>query len=172
MNRCSFQNINLHIDPPQSSPVSDAGQYISTVTDDIDGNARSITTPDIGADEYTFIPPLPSAPVLVSPANGSTGNPVNLTLVWNKGLYATKYNVLVATDAAFTNIVINDSTVTDSVKAVSGLTPLVTYYWKVRSGNITGWSSFSSAYNFKTVGSPTQVVLSLPANNATDNQHH
>jgi hypothetical protein len=158
---------NLHVDPLQSSPVSDAGQFISTVTDDIDGNTRSTTTPDIGADEYTFIPPLPSAPALLSPANGSLGNNTSLNLIWTKGLYASKYHVMVATDASFTNLVVNDSTVTDSVKAISGLTPLVTYYWRVRSGNITGWSAYTTAFNFKTIGSPTQVVLSSPANGAT-----
>lgn len=33
--------------------VNDAGTPLSGVTDDIDGDARSLTTPDIGADEFT-----------------------------------------------------------------------------------------------------------------------
>ena len=49
-----FSNDNLHIDSNQVSPVGNAGQFIATVTDDIDGNLRSVTTPDIGADEYTY----------------------------------------------------------------------------------------------------------------------
>ena len=44
---------NLHA---SSSIMANKGSYISYITDDIDGESRSITTPDIGADEYT--PPL------------------------------------------------------------------------------------------------------------------
>jgi hypothetical protein len=50
---------------------------------------------------------------------------------------------------------------------LTNLTPLTTYYWKVRAKNLGGWSSFSAAFNFKTVGSATQVVLSTPADNST-----
>ena len=32
--------------------------YFASVPDDIDGDTRNATTPDIGADEYTYIPPL------------------------------------------------------------------------------------------------------------------
>ena len=45
---------NLHIDSTASSPVNNSGQFIATVTNDIDGQLRSTTTPDIGADEYTY----------------------------------------------------------------------------------------------------------------------
>jgi hypothetical protein len=48
-------NDNLHIDSNQASPVHNAGQLIASVTDDIDGNLRT-STPDIGADEYTYNP--------------------------------------------------------------------------------------------------------------------
>lgn len=49
-----FADSNLHIDSNQVSPVGNAGQFISTVLNDIDGNLRSTTAPDIGADEYTY----------------------------------------------------------------------------------------------------------------------
>jgi len=117
---------------------------------------------------FTTIIALPNAPTLLSPANSSVGNPLSLNLVWNKPASATGYNVLLATDAGFTNIVLNDSALTDSVKALSNLNPLTTYYWKVRAKNIAGWGAFSSAFNFKTVGSATQVVLSSPANGSTN----
>ncbi|MCX7833058.1 MAG: dockerin type I domain-containing protein [Ignavibacteria bacterium] len=50
-------NVDLHINPSVPSPVHNAGKYISTVPDDIDNNPRSTSTPDIGADEYTYVPP-------------------------------------------------------------------------------------------------------------------
>jgi hypothetical protein len=43
---------DLHIDTSQSSPVGNAGRNIASVTDDIDGDIRSLNTPDIGADEF------------------------------------------------------------------------------------------------------------------------
>lgn len=49
---------NLHIDSTQVSPVGNAGQYISTVTDDIDDNPRSTVSPDIGADEFNYSSPM------------------------------------------------------------------------------------------------------------------
>jgi photosystem II stability/assembly factor-like uncharacterized protein len=117
---------------------------------------------------FTTIVPIPNAPTLISPINNSTGNPVDLSLIWTKPLYAAGYNIILATDASFANIVLNDSTLTDSVKTLNNLTPLTTYYWKVRARNAAGWGSFSTVYNFKTVGSATQVVLNSPVNNAVN----
>ncbi len=46
-----LSSTDLHIDP-NFSTVCDNGVSIATVTTDIDGDARSATTPDLGADEY------------------------------------------------------------------------------------------------------------------------
>jgi photosystem II stability/assembly factor-like uncharacterized protein len=45
-------NADLHI-TSSASPASNSGTVIAGVTDDIDGDARSASTPDIGADEFT-----------------------------------------------------------------------------------------------------------------------
>ncbi len=116
---------------------------------------------------FTTILPMPLAPGLLFPVNNSTGNELNLNLVWNKPQYSAGYNVVLATDAGFTTIILNDSLLTDSIKALTNLTPLTNYYWKVRAKNAAGWGVFSTAFTFKTVGIPTQVVLSIPVNNAT-----
>ena len=44
----------LHIDTTQLSPVNNAGIPIAGITSDIDNNIRSLTTPDIGADEFAY----------------------------------------------------------------------------------------------------------------------
>ncbi|MDI6804895.1 MAG: choice-of-anchor J domain-containing protein [Bacteroidota bacterium] len=44
---------NLHIVTSVSSPVNSAGLPIPGITTDIDGNTRSTSTPDIGADEFS-----------------------------------------------------------------------------------------------------------------------
>jgi hypothetical protein len=44
---------NLHILTSVSSPVNSSAVPISGITTDINGNTRNVTTPDIGADEFT-----------------------------------------------------------------------------------------------------------------------
>ncbi len=109
-------------------------------------------------------------PVLVSPANYSTGNQLDLSLVWTKPASSTGFNVVISTDSLFSSIVINDSLLTDSLKSLTGLSPLTKYYWKVRTKYSGRWSAFSSYYSFKTLGSPTQVNLIYPGNYSTE-QH-
>lgn len=43
---------NLHINPAAGSPANAAGTPVAGITRDIDGNPRSTTTPDVGADEF------------------------------------------------------------------------------------------------------------------------
>lgn len=53
-----ISNTDLHIDPASQLP-SNNGTPIAEVLDDFDGDTRSATTPDRGADEYTALPPGP-----------------------------------------------------------------------------------------------------------------
>lgn len=46
----------LHIDPAVATQVESAGLPIAAITTDIDGDTRNVTTPDVGADEFTGIP--------------------------------------------------------------------------------------------------------------------
>ena len=153
---------DFHINPYIYSPVSATGTPIPSITTDYEGNTRDVTAPDIGAYEYT-----PYTPTLISPANNSTGNLLALNLIYTKPSGASVYNLMLATDPGFTNIIVNDSTLTDSVYVLSNLNMLTTYYWKVR-GKFSGWGMFSGVFNFKTLGSPTMVVLNSPANNAVN----
>ncbi len=144
-----------------SSSIAVSGSQVHIVWyDDRDGNNEIYYK--------QTLPPVPAAPSLISPLNNSVGQPLSLNLIWGKSQYTTKYRLLLAVDSMFTNILLNDSLLTDSLKSVAGLSPLTYYYWKVCAGNISGWSSYSSAYKFKTTGSPTQVTLFSPANNAVN----
>jgi hypothetical protein len=51
-----ISNTDLHINPSASTPVESNGTPIAFVSTDIDGDARNVSTPDIGADEGTFTP--------------------------------------------------------------------------------------------------------------------
>ncbi len=115
---------------------------------------------------FTTIVNSPGAPLLVSPLNNATSQPLALDLFWNRIGTADFYNVQVSSDPSFINIVVNDSICADTVKSISGLSVLTNYYWRVRSYNIGGWSSFSNSWTFKTIGTATPVVLSSPSNGA------
>ncbi len=65
---------NLHIQTSGVSPVSNAGTYIATALNDIDGDVRSLTTPDIGADEYSTALSLGLTAMLSGYCNGATMN--------------------------------------------------------------------------------------------------
>ena len=117
---------------------------------------------------FTTIVAAPQAPVLSSPANSATGQAVSLTLKWNSASTAATYRVQVATDAAFTALTVNDSTVTDTIKSISGLSNSKLYYWRVSAKNAGGTSSYSTIWSFTTIlAAPQAPVLSSPANSAT-----
>ncbi|MFZ2899455.1 MAG: hypothetical protein WA004_12575, partial [Saprospiraceae bacterium] len=64
---------DLHISASVATPVESNGTPIAFVTTDIDGNARNAATPDIGADEGSFLPLLNNdiaAQSFVTPQNG------------------------------------------------------------------------------------------------------
>jgi hypothetical protein len=67
---------DLHINPTvfPASVVSNAGTPIGMVTTDIDGDLRSVSTPDIGADEYVASPIAPAAGFTFSKTSISYGS--------------------------------------------------------------------------------------------------
>jgi len=101
------------------------------------------------------VPPVPN---LITPPNGATGQPVSLTLVWHPSLNATSYRVQLSSDSLFGSFIVNDSTVTDTIRTVSGLSYLTRYFWKVNAKNLGGTSSFSAIWNFTTGPQPPALV--------------
>lgn len=93
---------------------------------------------------------LPAPPVLFSPANLVTGQPINLNLVWYKSPLSVTYRVQLSTDSLFNTLIVNDSTLTDSIRAVSGLNYLTNYWWRVNGKNAAGTSLYSSIWKFRT----------------------
>lgn len=114
-------------------------------------------------------PPPPSAPVLSSPADGSTNVPLSASVSWNVSTGATVYNAQLATDAGFTNIVSSKTGLTGISTTFSGLATNTTYYWRVNAGNGGGTSTWSSVWSFttQTVVIPSVPSLSYPADGAT-----
>ncbi len=127
--------------------------------------ANSCKFPNAPAAEITL-----SAPVLSSPENNKTGVSTEPELLWTQSEGATKYNLQLATDSSFSNLVINENGLADTGKQVVGLSRLVRYYWRVSAANNYESSAWSSpAFAFVTAGTiPSVPLLSLPSNGASD----
>ncbi len=113
---------------------------------------------------------VPPIPVFVFPASGAADQPTSLTLRWRKSAGATKYQVQLASDSLFGSRVVDDSTLVDTVRQVSGLREGSRYFRRVRAGSSSGWSDFSAGANFTTVNSvpkaPDPPAITSPAQGA------
>jgi len=114
------------------------------------------------------IPGVPPIPGPSSPPNNSTGLPLADTLSWSISTGATSYRLQVATDSLFSNLFLNDSTISGNSRYVTGLNGLTYYWWRVNAKNSGGTSSFSSPFKFRTIGAPNIPTALFPANNATN----
>ena len=105
------------------------------------------------------------SPVLVSPANGAAGIPTTALFVWRNVGGASAYGLQVASDSLFgSGFVFSDSTLADTSRSVSGLSPASTYFWRVRAKSSGSFGPYSEVRRFSTaVGTP---VLRSPSNGA------
>ncbi len=118
---------------------------------------------------FTTIVAKPLTPTLVSPINGAINQPITPVLKWNTSVDATLYRLQVATNSAFTTIVYDDSTLTDTLQQVGPLLNNTLYYWRVSAKNVGGTSAYSTYRSFTTiVAAPTTPVLASPLNGATN----
>ncbi len=110
-------------------------------------------------------PLLPSVPVLAFPPNNSNDQPMNLTFKWRKIDRVTNYKFQLSTDSNFTLIIVNDSTLTDTLKTVSSLNAYTRYYWKVCGKNSIGSGQYSLVWNFRTqLTAVQQIGTEIPRN--------
>ncbi|WP_130736321.1 reprolysin-like metallopeptidase [Flavobacterium sp. J27] len=98
--------------------------------------------------------------VLTSPTNNANGLSTSLNLNWNVNPNATSYDVQVATDNTFTNIVSSGNVTTNSY-SVSGLNQATSYYWRVLPKNATCNGVYGSPFQF-TTGTISCATTSSP----------
>jgi glucose/arabinose dehydrogenase len=89
-------------------------------------------------------------PTLVSPSNGALYQPLTPTLVWNSTPIASLYRLQVSEDSLFSSTVFDDSSLTDTMVTMSGLSGETKYYWRVSARNDEISSSWSDAWHFFT----------------------
>jgi hypothetical protein len=108
------------------------------------------------------------APVLITPVAGATGQPVSVQLRWDPVVGAVHYHLQLASDSLFSVLIKNDTTITDSVRQVNGLSNATWYYWRVAAKSSSASSPFSAMWSFRTIGvMPGVVQLVAPTQDRT-----
>ncbi|MGY3088279.1 hypothetical protein ACVWYF_001312 [Hymenobacter sp. UYAg731] len=70
----------LHVSPTIATQVESGGTPVSGITTDFDNDTRNASTPDIGADEGTFMPQDLSGPTITVAGLGNTPSTTNRTI--------------------------------------------------------------------------------------------
>ncbi len=140
----------------------------------------------------------PTQVVHIYPTAGSTNIPVSVNLIWKKSqdqlnkakialsplklqsitktgssgikeeATVSKYWLELMIDTTSNNYVVNDNTLTDTTRLVSGLAHLTNYWWRVRAMNETGWQTSSDWINFVTIIDTPGVAILLSPNSSSN----
>ncbi len=92
---------------------------------------------------------IPNAPSLEYPTQNMNNFPSNGLIEWADSPDASSYQIQIAEDGSFNNIIL-DVTVNNSQLDVSGLNTGTVYFWRVRSISVCGMGSFSGTRAFET----------------------
>ena len=111
--------------------------------------------------EITVLAGVPTAPQLIAPSNAVNEVPGSVELRWeSEG--ATAWDLQVATDSLFTELVEDIAGLVVKRFEVRELERLTTYYWRVRASNSAGSSDWSLPFQFTTVSNVSTEAISLP----------
>ena len=91
----------------------------------------------------------PTVVTPVSPVDGSVSASNNPKLVWS-GTAPHTYELQVASDPNFNNILVNATGLTTTEYIVQGLDGYSVYYWRVKADNQCSTGAFSPTYTFRT----------------------
>jgi hypothetical protein len=140
------------VTPPGSSLLTignttavPAGSYPITVT------STSTAGPQSDTATLNLYTTFPGAPLPGTPANNATGQATTPTFTWSAGTQSNTYDLDIATDAGFTNIVHSVSGLSGTSYSGASLNSATVYYWRVRASNGCGGGSYSSVFRFTTI---------------------
>ncbi len=126
------------------SDITDIGTYyVEAVAVDKAGNVQNVPAVNI----FTINLGTPNQ---IYPDNNATNIPKYAVIKWSKGLGAKNYHLQVALDNQFTQMIYNDSTLTDTSKTLQTLQNNNSYYWRIRSRDGSAFSNWSSVWKFTT----------------------
>ena len=143
-----------------NNPVSAGGQTTLTVSN-TGALAEGVYTIDVtgmgssGSETTSFdliVSDGANAPVATTPADAATELSFFPTLTWMDDPLASSFELQLASDPAFNNIVFTTTTLNNTVDVPNRLSPSTTYYWRLRASNDCGTGSYSTARSFTTHG--------------------
>jgi len=102
----------------------------------------------------------PMAPILSSPANGSTGISTSPTLTWNASTGADSYTLQLSSTENPSLLLVDQQGITGTSFNLDGLSENTSYYWRVNAANAYGTSEWSTVWSFTTTASVTETVIS------------
>ncbi len=130
------------------------GTYTLTITAAAGANVKTTTV------MLTVAPLVVAATGLNGPANGALAQPLMPVFTWTSAPAAATYTFELSADTAFTApLVLTVPNLTDTTYALTGvaLSPLTTYYWRVRGENGCGAGPSSVVFSF-TTADPTGLA--------------
>lgn len=157
----STQNLTMTLN---NTGAVTPGNYPVTIT----ATSNSVTRTEII--NFNLYSAVFGSQSLVFPPNAATGVGTITPLAWTQDVNATGYDIQVATDMAFTNIVGTYTSATDQIQ-VSGLAINTTYYWRIAPKNGCGNGIYGTARSFTTVV-PACTVFNSTQNNITINENN
>ena len=95
----------------------------------------------------------PDAPLLHSPADEATQPPDASTLIWRSQIHATSYTLQVSTSPDFSTLVVDQTSLADTLFSATTLENNTTYYWRVCACNVAGQGVYSDVWSFTTSSS-------------------
>jgi hypothetical protein len=162
-------NFNINpVNPPGSSilTIGNTGAAAPGEYDiDIVGMGPTAThTTTVGLGVFSTSP---ETVILQTPLNGATNQPIRPTFTWSAADQGGSYEIEIATDSGFNNIVASATVTELTYTPGSDLNTSTMYYWCVRSSNICGVGGYSAMFSFTTAAAPgdcgpgTEPVLHL-----------
>lgn len=143
------------VTPPGSSTLTIGNTGAAAAgTYNIDVSGASASGPHMTTVVLNLFTAAPAAPVLTAPANGATNVAAQPTFTWNAVAQAASYDLEIATDAAFTNIVHSASGLTGTSYNGASLNTSTQYHWRVKANNTCGVGNWSAVFSFTTVAAP------------------
>ena len=125
------------------------GSYTVDVTGVAPTSTHSITV------TLALFDAAPGQVLLTTPGNFATGQPLQPTFSWTAASQGGTYDLQVASDSQFNNIVYSATGLsTTSHTAGTALNPTTFYYWRVRSNNACGTGQYTAPFTFLTTSSP------------------
>jgi Leucine-rich repeat (LRR) protein len=136
----------------------DTGLYFCQITNRV-ARGLTLTTQPIRISAAQVTVP-DAAPLLVFPANGVGNIELTATFTWEVVRGASVYEIQIATDSAFTDLVANETTNSLQFRPANNtLKNFTTYRWRVRARNEAGAGVWSVVRSFTTLQEGAIVVI-------------